>query len=84
MSEATVAPAELQSLLAAAQALDSPHIDLSGLLGVNKPVLVAVDDLHAALWNRELPTVSIHYGDDATVTVKSEDGGVMATLEVRL
>lgn len=82
MSSAAVDPSELDSLVATAKGVDSPHVDLSTLLGLEKPLLVGVDDLHAAIWNQELPAVSIHY-EDATITVKNQDGGAMATLEVK-
>jgi hypothetical protein len=82
MSSATVEPSELDSLVALAKEIDSPHVDLSTLLGLEKPLLVGVDDLHKALWNQELPAVSILY-EDTTVTVKNQDGGVMATLDVK-
>jgi hypothetical protein len=73
---------ELDALVRTAKSIDAPHVDLSTVFGLDRPLLVGVDDLHAALWNQELPQVSIHY-EDATVTLKKQDGGIMATLEIK-
>lgn len=58
--------------------LDEPHVNLGPLLGTDRPLRVGLDDLHELLQSGE-PTFSIEYGD-AELTVRKQDGGMMATL----
>lgn len=73
----------LQRLVDKAKALDSPHVDLSKVLGLSSPLLVGADDLHDVLLDHEPPDLVLSY-KDATVTVSHVDGGVLANLEVKL
>jgi hypothetical protein len=73
-----VQASELSSLL---DSLNSPHVDLAPLLGVDGPLVVGVNDLAGVIASKE-PTFHLSY-EDASLIVRREDGGVMATLEVK-
>lgn len=61
--------------------LDSPHVDLGPLLGTDKPIRIGLDDLHELLQSGE-PAFSLEYGD-TSLTVCRQDGGMMATVEIK-
>lgn len=61
--------------------LDSPHIDLSHLLGVATPVCIGLDDVHELLKSGE-PSFSLELGD-SKLTVRRQDGGMLAELEIK-
>jgi hypothetical protein len=63
------------------QEIDSPHVDLGPLLGADRPLRIGLDDLHELLQSGE-PAFSLEYGD-TSLTVRRQDGGMMATLEFK-
>ncbi len=66
---------------AAIRDTDAPHVDLGRTLGLNRELRVGLEDMHALLASGE-PAFRLEW-NNATVTVKRQDGGVMATLEIR-
>jgi hypothetical protein len=70
-----------QSLRDSVAALDSPHVDLGPLLGLDGPLRVGMSDVHDLLKSGE-PAFTIE-ACDATLSVHRQDGGLMATLEVK-
>ena len=69
----------LQALMDAASAANSPHVDLAPLLGLDKPLRVGVDDVASALLTHDLPSFSIELSNDTEVTVSHIDGGVLVS-----
>jgi hypothetical protein len=76
-----VARNELKALLDnALTAMDSPHVDLGAFFdGAN--VKIGVTDLHMLLQSVE-PAFQLELGD-TTLTVRRQDGGMMATLDLK-
>lgn len=62
-------------------AADSPHVDLGPLLGSSTPIRVGLDDVHALLQSAE-PAFNIEVAN-AALTVRRQDGGMMAELEIK-
>jgi hypothetical protein len=59
-----------------------PHVDLGPLLGVDIAVRVGIDDV-LPLLNTEEPAFRLELGDGKAITVRRQDGGMMATVEVK-
>lgn len=76
---AIVARSELESLL---QDLETPHVDLSRILGTYTPVIVSVTDIDALL-KSEVPTFHVTV-DNVSVSFSNQNHGFMANLEVKL
>lgn len=70
----------LDLLVARAKAIGDEHVELGELFG--EPVAVQVDDLAEALFTHSAPSISLHLGDDAKVSLKRIDGGVIADLSI--
>jgi hypothetical protein len=87
MPQAIVQGNEISDLLAKAKAIDSPHVNIAPLLGLGGPLMLGVDELHNAVLaaagvGRELPAVSLRWGDGDAVTVEHVDGGAIAKLTI--
>lgn len=70
-----------EALNRAVSAADSPHVDLGPMLHASTPVRIGFDDVHALLESGE-PAFSLEVGD-AALTVRRQDGGMMAELEIK-
>jgi hypothetical protein len=70
--------APLKKLL---DAIATPHIDLAPMLGLDGPLRVDVDALDALIAHGE-PALHLSY-EDGSLVVQRQDGGVMATIEVK-
>ena len=68
-----------QSLLDAASACNSPHIDVGPLLGLDQPLRVGVDDVASALLAHDLPSFSVELSNGTEVKVSHVDGGALVT-----
>lgn len=69
------------SIESAIRDTDAPHVNLGPVLGLNGELRVGLEDMHALLASGE-PSFRLEW-NNAVVTVRRQDGGVMATLEVR-
>lgn len=69
------------SLKSVLDSLATPHVDLAPILGLDGPLRVEVDAMQALLTHGE-PALHLSY-EDGSLIVQRQDGGVMATLEVK-
>lgn len=67
-------------LSAIALSSDGVHVDLGPSLGLSAPLRLGLDDVQELLATGE-PTFSLEIGD-AAVTVRKQDGGMMASVAV--
>lgn len=59
--------------------MDSPHVDIGHLFGRTTPVRLGLDDVHALLESGE-PAFKLEVSD-TSLTVRRQDGGMLAELE---
>jgi hypothetical protein len=72
---------DTDALKTALDTIATPHIDLAPLLHLDGPLRVEVVAMEALLMLGE-PEIHLSY-EDGSLTIHREDGGVMATLEVK-
>lgn len=73
----------LNDLFNKAREIDSPHVDLSSILGADHPVNLRIHDLHEIIIKHELPTISLSY-ENKILSIQPKDGGAMINFSINI
>lgn len=79
----TMTKSMLEVMIESAKEADSPHVDLSGVFGTAHPMYLSVEELHNVVTEHEPPAVKLSWDASKSVTVSNEDGGALATLQIK-